>query len=442
LVGESDKGDGATDAGRHGRRARQWRFSAVAADQVLAGSSNVLIAILAARTLDVTGFGEFGIVFLVFVVAQSVPRALVGLPLLVHPEEADEDPGEALGSGIAVGLAIGPLIALAGVGTVIWSSEDLGRALVILGVLFPLLVLQDVGRYVAFATRRPVAAMHLDLVWLVVMVAAIVGAASLTSLALPGLVLGWLGGGSVGGLMALWQHRAHRVRISLSWVRTCWMFSWRYLVSAATKQGAVLIATLILAALAGVAAVGAVQGATLALRPFATAQIAAVTAGTAEVARDLPRSRALRGFAVRLSALLTGFAFVNAAVLLVLPTALGELFLGDTWPATKELLVPAGISVLVMGAWTGAWAGLLGDRAIRKTLALDLSLAPIVVAMSSAGAAIDGATGYYWGVAAGQALVALAWWVCFMRHTRTDPRDTSSSGRKPSLTPGGLQADG
>jgi len=132
-----------------------------------------------------------------------------------------EDPGEALGSGIVIGFAAGAVIALAGAGTLIWSGDDLGLALVILGASFPLLALQDVGRFVAFATRRPVAAIHLDLAWLVLLPAGILGAAAFTDLALPGLVLGWVGAGSVAGLIVLWQHREHHVRITLAWVRRC-----------------------------------------------------------------------------------------------------------------------------------------------------------------------------------------------------------------------------
>lgn len=383
----------------------------------------MLTALLAARILDVKGFGEFAIVFLVFVVGQSVPRALVGQPLLIHPKEADEDPGVALGSGIVVGLGVGALIALAGAGTFLSGAQGLGEALMILGVFFPLLVLQDVGRFAGFARRRPVAAMHLDLVWLVLMVVAIGGAEAITELGLPGLVLGWVGAGAAAGLMVPWQNREHRIRISLGWVRTCWTYSWRYLISAVTKQGGVLVGTLFLTAFASVAAVGAIQGATLILRPFATAQIAAVTAGTAEVARDRLQGRNLRRFAFWLSAALTAVAIANAAVLLGLPDSLGKLILGDTWSSAKELAVPAGLSIVVMGAWTGAWAALLGDRSIRKVLVLDLTFTPIWVGMAAIGSAIDGASGYYWGVVAGQLLMTTAGWIWFFLHSRTREPD-------------------
>lgn len=397
--------------------ARPRRLSAFAVDQAIAGASNVLAAILAATTLGVTEFGEFGIAFLVYVVAQAILRALVAEPLLVHPEEADDDPGEALGSAIAIGLGLGALIVFAGLGAYAWYDGDLGVALLILGAAFPLLALQDVGRFVGFARQEPVLAIHLDLVWLILMVGVITGAAAFVDLTLAGVVLGWVGSGSVAGLLALWQHKRERVRVGLAWVRRCWTFSWRYLVSAATRQGGALAGALILAAIVSVAAVGAVQGALLVFRPFTTVQIAALTAGTAEIARNRPEDPELRRFAGKLSALVTGFALLNAAVLLLLPSSLGEIVLGDTWPATDALLVPAGITVLVMGAWTGAWAALLGDRAVRKTVALDLGFVPVLVATAAAGAALGGVEGYYWGVVAGQVVLTCATWATFLLHT-------------------------
>jgi hypothetical protein len=250
------------------------------------------------------------------------------------------------------------------------------------------------------------------------MLVGIAGAALVTDLGLPGLVLGWVAAGSIAGLLALWQHRGHAVRLTLAWVRRCWMFSWRYLVSAATRQGGVLVASLVLAGFAGVAAVGAVQGTLLALRPFSVIQIAALTAGTAEVARDRPRGHALRRFALTLSAIACAIAIANAAVLLALPDSLGELLLGDTWPAAEKLLIPAGISVLVMATWTGAFAGLLGDRAVKTTVALDVSILPVIVGLAAVGAALDDAMGYYWGQVAGQAILATAAWIALFRHTR------------------------
>src|SRR3954452_12840640 len=169
-------------AERHQERAQNRRMGAVAVDQAISGASNALFAILAARTLDPTGFGQFGVVFLILFLAQVIPRALVGQPVLIHPEEADESPGEALGSGLAVGIAVGALIALTGAVIVALGADQLGLALVILGALFPVLNQQDIVRFIAFATRKPGIAVCLDVLWLVLIVAGFAVAQAVTDL--------------------------------------------------------------------------------------------------------------------------------------------------------------------------------------------------------------------------------------------------------------------
>ena len=424
-------------AERDHRRGWWRRLSTTAIDQALSGGSNALTTILAARALDVTSFGEFGIVFMFFMLGQAVPRSLIGQPLLIHPEEADRKPGEALGSGIAIGAATGALITMIGVGAIAASSDDLGLAMLILGISFPFLVLQDTGRFIGFATRRPGVAVLLDVVWLVLMVVGIVGGDAVIDLGLPALVFAWVASGAVGGVMVLWQHRAQHIRIALTWVRATWEYSWRFLVSAATNQGGLMIGALVFAAIAGAAALGALVGALVLLRPFMAANIAAITAGTAEVARERPNSHDLRESAGRLSLIAGAIALVNGVVLLLLPTSIGELLLGDTWSSTQELLVPAAISVIFMGLKTGPRAGLLGDRAVHKALLLDLRLTPIMVVVACAGGALDGALGYYWGLVAAQALISGAWWVSFLRHSSTDPRETERGAPEPPAGAGG-----
>src|SRR5579884_1791349 len=130
------------------------RLTVITIDQVISGASNVLMAVLAARILGVAAFGLFGIVFLVYTLAVGVSRSLVSEPLLVHPLEAEERPGEVIGSGLLISVCLGVIVLLAGF-VVVPSNGSLGYALVVLGGCLPLLVLQDLGRYQAFAIQRP-----------------------------------------------------------------------------------------------------------------------------------------------------------------------------------------------------------------------------------------------------------------------------------------------
>ncbi|NHA01518.1 hypothetical protein G5V59_21620 [Nocardioides sp. W3-2-3] len=149
------------------------RLRVITVDQAVSGASNVLILVLAAQVLGVEAFGLYGIVFTAFVTVQGCLRALLCEPLLVHPEEAEERPGDAIGTTTLLGLGAGVLLVVAGLVTHLWHAE-LAGSFIVLGVCMPLIALQDLGRYLGFTTHRPSFSLMIDTVWLVLMIAVIV----------------------------------------------------------------------------------------------------------------------------------------------------------------------------------------------------------------------------------------------------------------------------
>lgn len=386
-------------------------------DQAVSGASNVLITVLAARVLGTASFGLFGIVFLVYVVVIGAFRALICEPLLVHPVEVRERPGDAIGAAGVVGLGLGAVIALTGVVVTLWNG-DAGTALLVLGIFLPLLTLQDAGRYLAFALHRPANALVLDVVWLVVLLAA-VGVLSATDRhGLTWFIVGWAASGAVAGVLVLCQHRRARVHLQVVWVRQTWGFSWRYLVSYTASQGAALLASLALGAIAGARALGAVNGALLLIRPFVMFQAASVAAGTAEISRSPRDNGSLLRHAWRNSGLTVGVAAVNAVVLLVLPARIGRLVLGETWDAAHPLLLAAAVQILFIALTAGVRSSMLGSRAIDKTVKIEVVSMVVLLVLVMAGAVRDGAEGALWGVALGHAFVAAIWWGVFAVHLR------------------------
>ncbi len=77
------------------------------------------------------------------------------------------------------------------------------------------------------------------------------------------------------------------VRFGLSWLRYTWGFSWRYLISYTSTQGAALGMSSGVGAIAGARALGGLQGTVLLVRPFMTFQVAAIAASVGEVARSV-----------------------------------------------------------------------------------------------------------------------------------------------------------
>lgn len=396
------------------------RLRIITLDQIVAGASNVLTAVLAARMLDTASFGLFGIVFLVYVTAQGVSRALVCGPLLVHPVEARERPGDAIGTATSLGLALGALVVVGALVTRIWHA-DLATSLLALGLCLPLLVLQDLGRYLGFAIQRPAFSLGLDLLWLGLLVVGLAALLATDRESLVWFITLWAASGAAAGVLVLVRFGVRAPRPSLTWLRETWMFSWRYLVSYLATQGGALAASVGLVAIAGARTLGAVSAAQLLQRPVGLFQAASVAAGTSEISNLGPRRDEARRHVRRTTVLTTLVAVANLVVLVLLPDQLGRLALGDSWGPAEPLLLPASIQMVMLALTSGTKASLTGRREVRTTLRIDIVSVLVLIALPLVGVAMDGARGAYWAFALGQAVVALIWWLAYARHESRAP---------------------
>jgi O-antigen/teichoic acid export membrane protein len=395
------------------------RLGVATIDQAIAGASNVLIAVLAARILGVESFGLFAIVFLVYLLVQGTARALTSEPLLLHPAEAEERPGDAIGTGLVLGIGLGAIVVLGGLVAHLWDGR-LGSALIALGVFVPLLVVQDIGRYLGFATRRPDSALTLDVTWLVLQLAGVAALVVTGSHVLWEFILAWAASGAAAGLVVFWQHRGTRIRLSLSWLAETWSYSWRYLISYTSTQGSGLLAAVLLGAIAGAKALGAVQGALLLQRPFMTLQVAVIASGVGEISRNATDREFVRRMVRKLTILTTAAGVLNGVVLLLLPDQVGRAVLGATWSEAQQLLWPAAVQIVLIGLMTGFRTGLLGMRAIHKAVVIDIVTTVLALVLSVGGALIGGAEPAMWGVAISQAVGVAIWLTVFWNYTSRD----------------------
>jgi O-antigen/teichoic acid export membrane protein len=104
--------------------------------------------------------------------------------------------------------------------------------------------------------------------------------------------------------------------------------------------------------------------------------------------------------------------------MLLLPDSMGEAVLGDTWEVAEPLLVPTGVQIVFLGLMTGVRAGLLGMRAVRKVMRIDLTTTALVLVASIIGAVINGALGALWAFTFVQVLMTVVMWATFLAHTR------------------------
>lgn len=390
------------------------RLGVITIDQAVVGASNVLVSILAAHVLGVASFGWFGVVFIIYATAQGISRALVCDPLLVHPDEVNENPGAAVGSARALGIITGLVVLVAAAACWSWSAE-LAGSLAVLAACMPGLVVQDACRYLAIALHRPYRALVIDTIWLVATLVGLAAVVLTDRESLAWFVGVWAGSGAVVGMLAPWSYRGFSGRPSLAWIKTTWFYSWRYLLTFGATQGAALSTSIGIAAIAGAKDLGAVRGVLLLLRPAGLVQAAATAAGVAEISRTNGERPELRRHLARTTLVATIAGLGNIAVLLALPDAVGRAVLDTTWEVTEPLLLPAGIQAILMCVACGPRALLLGRRQVRTTTRIDVSsMAPIMVFMLI-GASMGGALGAYWAVVTAQAIVAVVWWIAAAR---------------------------
>jgi O-antigen/teichoic acid export membrane protein len=409
------------------------RLSTITIDQAIAGGSNVLIAVLAARILDTALFGLFGLVLLLYGMVLAANRALVGGPLLVHPDEARERTREVIGSGIVVGFVLALVLLVLGLLAHLWDPR-LGQAVIVLAVFMPWLILQDLGRFIGFALQRPALALRLDLAWLLLLLAGVAVLVVLEVESLSWFIATWAGSGAVAGASLLFRRGEEFPRLGIAWLRTTWSYSWRYLVGSVTSQGSMLAGASGVGAVAGARELGSGIGATLMVRPFMTFQIAAMAAGVSDVANDRSDRATVMRHVKRTTVVTTSIAVINTIIMLVLPDTLGRLVLGETWEYTQPLLLAAGIQVVLLGLITGPRAALLGLGIVRVSIPLDIISSLLYTVLMVIGAYINGALGAVWAVAAGLAVMTVVWWLALAIH-----RDR---GVAPSVEVAAEHADG
>lgn len=399
-------------AGGAGRRAGLVTF-----DQIISSASNVLVLIWAAHVLSPADFGRFSLAFLVWVFVQTgIVRSLVSATVMVHPEDADQRPGDVVGAAVWLSIVAGALCALLG-GAGWYLGNPIGPPLVLIGALMPLLGVQDVGRYIGIAQSKPGYAVVLDTVWLVLLGGAFVVLTVLDLSSLMWLVGAWAATGAASSLWVFVQQGVPRAReLSLDWLRARWHFSWRSLVASSSSATVALVGSSLTAVVAGPVAVAAIRAALLLERPSTTVQTAVATSAATDIAREESDDAALMRHQRRTMVVSAVVAVINMVALLIIPDSVGRLLLGHVWHVVEPLLLVVGFHVGALAAQSGVRAALMGRREIQVVMVVDILGTVLSIAGLVIGAAIAGAKGGMWGAVIGQLITAAVWWIVLARH--------------------------
>lgn len=386
------------------------RATLVTVDQALSSVTNLLAVIWVAHVASAVEFGSFSLLLLVYTFVMGPIHALISMRVVVHPEDADHRPRLVFGSAFVLALGGGAACALVGVLQIGYGAA-IGPAMVALGVALPLLVVQDVGRWVAIARSRPAGAILLDATWLVLLLGGFVLLAVLDEARLFTLTAVWAGSGAVAALWLPVRYGVFRpAEVSLRWLRERWDQSWRLLVGNVVAAGSVLSGAALIAFVSSPIAVAAVRAAILLGRPTTAVQNAVASSMAADVARERPDNRGLLRHQRRTMAVAAAVAVVNLVVLMLLPDAVGEAVLGNVWPVIAPLMLPVTLWLVVAAAQAGVPPALVGRHQFQVAMVVQIVGGLLTVVALVAGALLGGAEGAVWGLVAGQAATAAAWW--------------------------------
>jgi hypothetical protein len=386
----------------------------VVADQAASSLSNVVVAILVARSFATPEpFAAFGVAVMVFQFTVGCARGLVAEPMISqHSAKAEADRRRLvpsyLGAMFMFGLAVAVPVALVAMA----FGGLVGSALVALAVVLPLVLIQDAWRYMLMIDR-PAMALTIDLVWLAASCAAI--AVAPASAEVGWYVLAWGAGGTLAALVAsavCWRCFDRRPR-PIVYFREHRALGVRFLGEYAAAQAGTYVALAGCGWILGLNAYGAVRAAWLFFGPIMTLQAGILLAALPEGMRLRDRPERLLRLVIGASLLASAAAIGWTLVGVVLPDSFGQALFGPTWASADDILVPMGLAMIGASFIAG---GLVGVRSLDGTKGIGARLRSIgfTVVCPLGGAVIGGLTGFVAGFAVGQALAAVVWLMTYL----------------------------
>ncbi|MGZ3587829.1 MAG: hypothetical protein ACXVAE_02065 [Candidatus Limnocylindrales bacterium] len=330
-------------------------------DQALSSLTNFAIGFVAARAFSPDGLGLFTLVFATYVIFLNTARQLAIEPLLIRYSGAE--PGVWRGAaGAMTGLAL--VFGLVGAGLCLLGGlllgGQLGGGLLALALVLPGLLLQDAWRFAFFAVGAGRKAFLNDLLWALVLVPLLVGVLVAGDVDLPVLILAWGAAANIAALAGIRQAGlAPAPRRAWAWLR-----EHRDLAPAMTAD--VLVGMLLgqaaqfaIAAVAGLATVGALRASQLVLGPIFVLYQGLQLIAVPEGARLLQRSRATlwRG-CVGYAALWVVAISTYGALAYAIPEQVGVFLLKQNWAGAHAVLPAMTVAFAIAMVYTAATVGL------------------------------------------------------------------------------------
>ncbi|MDT5202200.1 MAG: hypothetical protein QOH34_3722 [Mycobacterium sp.] len=389
-------------------------------DQVFSSLSNGLIIYAIAVVTSVADFGRVGLVMTLLAAAIGVLRGALGTPLLLSSAKSVTDVRREGGYAVTTALVIAPIV---GIAMVAVAGSAVRTQAVLLLLATPVVLVQDVLRYIAIAEGRSYIAAIWDGVWFVGSAFLLVG----TWLRLPPitatfLVCAW-------ALLALVTLVGMLVNVRVGprlggygeWMADGWKHRVRYGTEAGLEQVTVFAVLLFVTLVLSPAVTAAVRGAMAVLAPVAILASAVPLIVISEGARLTMRPMQVWRILVRVTLGMSLAAVTLGFVLYFLPLKWGEFLLGATFAATQQI-VPIIACEYALGGWAIAVAIYLRTfNRSRDALGLKVGYVAVML-LTSLGAAVAfrTASGVALGMVAATAFVATMALLWFRPWARDD----------------------
>ena len=376
----------------------------------LSSLGNFAVSIALARVLGISELGEFAIAFAVYTFCTGLIRASVCEPSLASGRSrAVLLAGSRRASLTALASAM--LIALAGVAASL-------PYLIVLGLAVHGLSMYDYSKTMNLAMFDRRVPLFQEATWFAASVAA--GGLLLMGwvTGLQGFAIWALSGAAIGYASVVWQALDLRPRWNLARADTvnAIAFGGDYVIGSGASQ----VAFNLIGVVAGLPAVGSLRAGGTLLGPVSIVLSSARTLTIPYLTRGIAQGRQTAAARTLASTVIIAVGSLPLLALIAfLPSAAGDLLLGDNWSHAQAVLPFLAMEMAFNALVTVPFAGfraLLAGRStviIRSALAV-MRVSAVVVAAMLGGAA---AAAVALGVAAG--VGALVWWVAYLTQLRS-----------------------
>jgi hypothetical protein len=406
-----------------GRRATGLRISWTLIDQGISSLTNLLVGLAVASSTPQEEFGAFGAAFLAYLLAMGAARAAVTEIIAIRHTASDPDTYRSIArNAVGASMAAGVLAAVPVAGVALWSTGPLRDSLLVLCIALPGLLGQDAWRYVFFAQQEPKRAALNDGAWALAQLIPISIIISIGSPSASLLILVWgLSAWFALGVGCLQFRALPAVIAGIGWTyRNLRLGGGHLLGDWGASHGLARVTDIGVTVVLGLEALAAYRGATLLVGPLTILFTGASSFLVPEGSRAFhTRPERLRPLLRAGAGLLVAASLVWITTLTVLPDAIGERLLGDTWPASSKLLLWVSLTLPSAALINVAVAGIRTVGAVERGLRLRLATTPFMSGATFTAAALGGVGAMVRTDAAVTAAFALLWWSASNRTVRT-----------------------